>query len=451
MTTADVAAPVARAAATPVSTFVAPVRPMRHAGLPQANAPCPCGSGRKAKKCCGLAGGAERPPQAPEPPAVSCTDARIPADPDAEADDSAEAFLGAETRAAGTAEPGGTQCVTADQGTMPAASAEPADSDSALLEALQPLRPLCAEGAGCAAWMRLTGLYPWKPLSMAERRAGLERLTRYTRHWMRARMDGGAFRSLTQPLPGGASAGGGVSEADGAMEEGMEEGMPEGMADPAGGAYDEGPDHAHPAVRAHAEPSFELAEELEISEAKLNQFLREHAGLSAREWWDAVRAPAALTAIRAEIEAALDGTVLDRTAQIRRRGVQAMDLHRALRRNRRALGRCASGRAWNLGYKSAARLNLALWRATGLSMQELEARILLEIYETWSFDHRTCRLCAKIRGGADRNMGAEVPNVPNVPIVPNDPVGSIDPPLREAPRGAAAVWRDGFGPEVRIA
>ncbi|MBI3827928.1 MAG: hypothetical protein HY291_00320, partial [Planctomycetes bacterium] len=77
------------------------------------------------------------------------------------------------------------------------------------------------------------------------------------------------------------------------------------------------------------------------------------------------------------------------------RGVQLEDLHRALRQYRRAKASTATERAWNLGFRTPARLNWALWVATGQTMQQHEAAILKEIFQTWSYNHQTCRLIAK--------------------------------------------------------
>ncbi|MCW8133674.1 MAG: SEC-C domain-containing protein [Planctomycetota bacterium] len=384
MTAEAVAAPARRDARSPVSTLVLPVAPLRRAEASRPNAPCACGSGLKAKKCC-LANGTETHAEAAAPVLNAPTPSHEPS-PDPTLEPTLEPAL--EPTLEPTLEPSLEPKLehspepslepTPDLAPATAGLPEPLPEPESASYPDEPppsdVLPLGAEGAGCAAWMRLTGLYPWKPRSLAERRAGLDKLTRHVRHWMRARRARGAFRPLrARALHAGDAGGAAAFGAD----------------------LDAALDASQAEARTHAEPSWELAAELEIGEAKLNQLCREHTGLSARDWWDAVRAEDAGASIRAEIEAALDGWVLDRSAQIRRRGVQAMDLHRALRQQRRAAGSTAADRAWNLGYKNAARLNLALWRATGRTMQQLEAECLKEIFETWAYDHRTCRLCAK--------------------------------------------------------
>jgi AraC-like DNA-binding protein len=284
------------------------------------------------------------------------------------------------------------------------------------------LAPLSAEGTGCAAWMRLTGLYPWKPMSLTERRESLDRLIRHARHWFTIRKASGAFRPLlrdTAPAhPNGEAAAvapivnskSSIINSDPASPAPR---PPSQAVDPLDAQLFE---TLHDAVTI-AEPSYELAQELEISEAKLNQLCRERSGLSAREWWDVSRAPDALKLIRAEIESALDGAVLDRTNQIRKRGVQLEDLHRALRQYRRAKASSAAERAYNLGFRTPARLNWALWVATRKTMQQHEAEILKEIFQTWSYNHHSCSLIAK-NAEAEFNPQYErtKPNYPSNPV-----------------------------------
>jgi len=369
MTTQAVApAPAARIPARPHA--VSPVEPIRRAAAPRPNDPCPCGSGKKNKKCCGPEVAALKAPAVPALQtfvtqileSMVCPDdthsARQSEDfPETQPVESAQTNHLSENRE-------GNSSNAAPATPTVQKNDEPAPEPSRIT-------PLAEPGTGCAAWMRLTGLYPWAPMSLTERRAALSRLVRHTRHWLRQRKVSGS-----QPNP--------------SMEVGDHDGELTFKTD-----------HELTNASGIPEPSRELAEELEISEAKLNQFCREATGHSAREMWDTLRAPDALRAIRAEIEAALDGALLDRTARIRRHGVKLEDLHRALRQARRLEGSTAAGRAWALGFRSAARLNWALWQSTGKTMQQHEAAILKELYATWHFDHQTCRICAK---NADINL-----------------------------------------------
>ena len=200
---------------------------------------------------------------------------------------------------------------------------------------------------------------------MTERRAGLEKLARFTRHWLKKRTALGDRVPLLPREP--------------VIRDTLDEQLYETLR------------HAE----VLADPSWQLAGELDLSEAKLNSMCREASGLSAREWWDALRVDNALRAFRAQIETLLDGVELDRLPQIRRRGVKLEDLHRALRRRRRDEGQDATTRAWKLGFRSPARLNFAVYTVTGKSMQQIELEILKEIFGAWFYDHHSCRIIAK--------------------------------------------------------
>ncbi|MCZ7648957.1 MAG: hypothetical protein M5U26_27485 [Planctomycetota bacterium] len=140
------------------------------------------------------------------------------------------------------------------------------------------------------------------------------------------------------------------------------------------------------------EPGYELAELLGLPESALNRLCRERTGQTAREWWDLLRAPALVEALKEDARAWLDGEPFPpgRNSDKRRPGAGRI-LH-ALQRRRREAGRSRQERAWALGFRNAARLDRALYLAAGRTAAALDAEVAAEAQAGWYFDPGACRL-----------------------------------------------------------
>ncbi|MBI3830045.1 MAG: hypothetical protein HY291_11040 [Planctomycetes bacterium] len=146
-------------------------------------------------------------------------------------------------------------------------------------------------------------------------------------------------------------------------------------------------EHAGKPVDPGWEPARELAEALELPEPQLNRFCREQGGPSAREIWDRLRAEGFVAALRGEIERMLAGRKFKKTSGDR---TPLEVMQTALRSARRDEGWTRVEFAWTLGFRNHARLNLAIFRALGQSVQRIEADILKDIANTWYISHSLC-------------------------------------------------------------
>ena len=192
-------------------------------------------------------------------------------------------------------------------------------------------------------WLSLTGLLPGLVLAADRRRAGLQALAQWVLDHLQTHVQAATAalaRELTFPLP-----------------------FP--------------PEPGSPFF----EPSFALAAELGLPESKLNLFLREVSGLTARETWDYLRVSEALwDRLRRDIRLLLGSQPF---VPAGRDGTGPEHFLRMLRAARREKGWTAQVRAWRLGYRNAARLNQAVWAATGRSLAEMEAEVLYEECLDW--------------------------------------------------------------------
>jgi len=230
-------------------------------------------------------------------------------------------------------------------------------------------------------WLSLTGLLPGLLLAPDRRRAGLQALTQWVLDHLQAHVQAATAalaRELTFPLS-----------------------FP--------------PEPGSPFF----EPSFALAAELGLPESKLNQFLREVSGLTARETWDYLRVSEALwNRLRRDIRLLLGSQPLVPTG---RDGTGPEHFLKMLRAARREKGWTAQVRAWRLGYRNAARLNQAVWAATGRSLSEMEAEVLYEECLDWQ----------RVRAGV-----AQAPSpVPAEPPVPSPISGEGRDERRESGEG----------------
>lgn len=284
------------------------------------------------------------------------------------------------------------------------AAAAPADDGEAAMRAAfhelrhgQPVR-----GTGVLPlWQRLTGLIPGGQ-SREDRRASLGKLVCLVVLWFRAEMgleDGGfapvsgGLESAPEPVPecGSAPAVRASCYAD-----------PGGRAGPLKLKVDVRQRplallHEPAAARGSAwEPSHELAERLELPESTLNRLCRETSGRTAREWWDYLRAESYSAGIRAEIFALLkDETFPTPGYKWDPQSMAEIGLHglqRRLSARRRAQGWSRQGAAWRAGFKNRARLERAVFDATGSTIAELESAVVVEICETWILNRAMSRI-----------------------------------------------------------
>ena len=138
------------------------------------------------------------------------------------------------------------------------------------------------------------------------------------------------------------------------------------------------------------EPSYDLANELGLSEWTLNRLMREESGLSVREWWDVKRAADPAWGIQARLRAEIEGLILCHHFKGAQHRPDVEELLKALRRERRIRGWTAQGRVWKWGFRHAARMNLAAFMLTRKTVAELEIDLLREIAHRWYWDCAKC-------------------------------------------------------------
>ncbi|MBI5288519.1 MAG: hypothetical protein HY873_06060 [Chloroflexi bacterium] len=256
-------------------------------------------------------------------------------------------------------------------------------------------------------WQMASGFDP-DGQSLARRRASLTRLVCITLLWFRAELgldDGGGFApeadldKLFGPDTSAKDREDLPLRADPRPSPYMEAGGSAGprklarlvAARPLGLLHD--PD----AARDEAwEPAGELARVLEIPESKLNGFLRETSGHSAREWWDILRAEVIRDRIRAEVFQRLLDECFHRTERgidkiLRVRLTVELLLNR-LRKLRRAAGWSRKSCAWGWGFKNASRMERAVYAVTGQTLFEIEVEAIREIDAKWVYNPVTCTI-----------------------------------------------------------
>jgi len=328
-----------------------PVRPIKKCAHVSPNDRCPCGSGKKVKKCCGVEKAeamltAETPRRGEQPD--KCHGQPLPLATRAVAPDGVDADTPPASWSAGLqaahaagfqagsnnnhAGPEASGPAGVDAG-APASSPQPPDTRSTKVSS-SVTTPSCGRDAGATdgtpLWHTVTGFAGGRPASLAERAKGLAQLAAWVEH---------EFTLILAAQKAG-----------------------QRPSDPCW------------------EPSHELAFRLGLPEAHLNRLCREHDGLSARERWDRLRAPEFLQSLEEEIRDMLSGHPLFEDpgmALISPRMTLEM-LNKRLRSMRRMKGWTKTALAWRLGFRGHQRVNLAVFRLTGKTVAEVEACLIAE-------------------------------------------------------------------------
>jgi hypothetical protein len=107
--------------------------------------------------------------------------------------------------------------------------------------------------------------------------------------------------------------------------------------------------------------------------------MRELDGVSARERWDRIRALVFVEQFYAEIQRMLGGVNLDLGWREVNPGNLFDAMLTALRSARRREGWTRTELAWKHGFRHHGRLNLAVYRRFGVTVQQLEAEIIKEM------------------------------------------------------------------------
>ncbi|MCZ7644961.1 MAG: hypothetical protein M5U26_06710 [Planctomycetota bacterium] len=136
---------------------------------------------------------------------------------------------------------------------------------------------------------------------------------------------------------------------------------------------------------AWREPGHELAEVLGLPESALNRLCRERTGFTAREWWDLLRAPGLVETLKEDARAWLDGESFARPSDSCPPRPETPRILYALQRRRRLAGWSKQQRAWQLGFRNAARLDRALFAMTGRTAATLEAEVAAEAQAGWYY------------------------------------------------------------------
>ncbi|MBI3832656.1 MAG: hypothetical protein HY291_24250 [Planctomycetes bacterium] len=142
------------------------------------------------------------------------------------------------------------------------------------------------------------------------------------------------------------------------------------------------------------EPSLEFAGLMEMTEPRLNSFWREATGMNAREAWDQlrVREDGVLEKLKAEIAAFLKGRRFvkkEKGKEVPRKPGFG-EILRELRAARREAGWTRQQRAWDLGFRNHARLNVAVYQVHKKTLVQIEAETVMELARTWTYDPNTC-------------------------------------------------------------
>jgi len=199
--------------------------------------------------------------------------------------------------------------------------------------------------------------------------------------------------------------------------------------------------------RPFCDPTRDIAAELDLPHSKLQAWVREATGLSAGQWYDALRAADPEIGVRArmsrDLEDLLDGEPFHEWTH-------AQDLADRIRFYRRRRGWTTLGRAWHWGYRYPLRLNMAAFHATGMTVQELERWALYEVVRTWTRDHHTHSISLH-HGVPDPALPAEL-NAARAaryerPLQDDDP--AID--WRGGNARRAGIFVSPFGPDNGIA
>ena len=139
------------------------------------------------------------------------------------------------------------------------------------------------------------------------------------------------------------------------------------------------------------EASFEVAAALGLPESKLNQMCRRCDGHSAREIWDGLRVEPFLEQLKAEMRRmltpylTLSPALPPLEAHLRMAALQC-----ELRAVRRREGWTKTLLAWKCGFRGHQRLNLAVYRSLGQGVAEFEAEFLMELAQENSPPARAC-------------------------------------------------------------
>jgi len=147
------------------------------------------------------------------------------------------------------------------------------------------------------------------------------------------------------------------------------------------------------------EPARQIANKLDLSLHTLDGLVRHATGLSAREWWDVLRAAepvvGLLARLRQELHDFFAACVFDAAARppaCRRHPPALAELQTALRRHRRARASTASARAWHAGFLNTRRLDRAALLHHRFTAGELELELLEEIHASWTWNAPARRL-----------------------------------------------------------
>jgi hypothetical protein len=147
------------------------------------------------------------------------------------------------------------------------------------------------------------------------------------------------------------------------------------------------------------EPARQIANKLDLSLHTLDGLVRHTTGLSAREWWDVLRAAepvvGLLVRLRQEFHDFFAAYVFDDAARppaCRRHPPSLAELQTALRRHRRARASTASARAWHAGFLNTRRLDRAALLHHRFTAGELELELLEEIHASWTWNAPARRL-----------------------------------------------------------
>ncbi|MBI3832588.1 MAG: hypothetical protein HY291_23905 [Planctomycetes bacterium] len=118
--------------------------------------------------------------------------------------------------------------------------------------------------------------------------------------------------------------------------------------------------------------------------------MRELDGVSARERWDRIRAQSFVEQFGAEIQRMLEGVRLDLGCREVNAGNLFDALLTALRSARRREGWTRTELAWKHGFRHHGRLNLAVFRRFGVTVQQLETEMLKEILKNRKTQSAMC-------------------------------------------------------------
>jgi hypothetical protein len=153
------------------------------------------------------------------------------------------------------------------------------------------------------------------------------------------------------------------------------------------------------------DPVFQIAAALALSECQLTRYCKLASGLSARQWWDLVKAQDPATGVVARLREELARDAAGFLAYRDSFNKFFEEFLRHVQYERRMRGGNTSGRALHWGYRNSARMQDAVFVLEGRTLGELEMEMLHGLYADWK---ARCEEARRVRNEVEARASAEL-------------------------------------------